>query len=144
MIFDWNIFLCSSQAAGHSTSPLLVSLMMSWGLWPSTSQPTDWTVPGSLSCLQRALWLYRSVLHPSSSVDNLIKPLLPRCLMSFSFSLSLAGSWRTLTVGQGQKAPLLLGLSVLSDQFHVLLRPFQALVAFGRHHQTFLEKDPAV
>ena len=31
--------------AGHSTAPLLISSMMSWGWRPSTLQPTDWAVP---------------------------------------------------------------------------------------------------
>lgn len=41
-----NILLTSSvYSVGHSTLPLLMSSMTSWGGRPSMVQPTDWAVP---------------------------------------------------------------------------------------------------
>merc|ERR1719322_854589 len=82
--------------AGHSTSPLLMSSMMSWGARPSTVHPTDWAVPRiSFMTPESSLDLERGLMMRAALMMSSME-MLPLCLMFFTFFLSLGGSFRAL------------------------------------------------
>merc|ERR1712111_244993 len=85
-------------SAGHSTSPLLMSSMMSWGARPSTVQPTDWAVPRiSFITPENSLDMDLGLMTRAAPMMS-SKEMLPLCLIFFTFFLSLGGSFRALMI----------------------------------------------
>lgn len=104
---------------GHSTAPLLMSSMMSWGWRPSTLHPTDWAVPrislmvAESSLAKDCFRICRGMFTISSNSG--ISAVLTVFLL-------LSVSWQFLErfddQGRGRRRHLHLGLSALNGQLH--------------------------
>merc|ERR1719383_1600195 len=139
----WVEMFAQVYSAGHSTSPLLMSSMMSWGARPSMVHPTDWAVPKI------------SFMTPDSSLDLDLgcitlaalmmssMEMLPLCLMFFTFFLSLGGSLRALMMrAAAEGTTLTLACLFWMVSLTVIFRPFQSEVALAMSSPIFLGERP--
>merc|ERR1712126_240297 len=89
----WVEMFAQVYSAGHSTSPLLMSSMMSWGARPSTVHPTDWAVPRiSFMTPENSFDMERGLMIRAAPMISSME-MFPLCLIFFTFFLSLGGSF---------------------------------------------------